>query len=72
MISESAPNISLMLSDWLPTCIRALRSKIADHEASIVDLRAELGKLEKHAAVEGLTVDDVPPVVPAVPVNAEG
>ena len=28
------------------------------HEQAIVDLRAELEKLVKHAAVEGLTVDD--------------
>lgn len=64
MTSDSAPNIELMLADWLPTCIRAKRSQIADHEQAIVTLRAELGKLEKHAAVEGLTVDDVQPASP--------
>lgn len=66
MTSDSAPNIELMLADWLPTCIRAKRSQIHEHEAAIVTLRSELGKLEKHAAVEGITVDE-----PAAPAKGE-
>lgn len=56
----NAPNLILMLKDHLPAAIRSSKERIALHEASIVELRAELEKLVKHAAVEGISVEEPP------------
>lgn len=57
----NAPNLTLMMREWLPNAIRSAKASIALHEAAIVELREELERLVKHAAVEGLTVDDPSP-----------
>lgn len=62
LADPNAPNLLLMLKDHLPNAIRSAKERIATHEAAIVELRAELEKLVKHAAVEGIQVDDPAPI----------
>ena len=51
----SAPvNVLLMLTDHLPNRHRELRDELKRVEQREQDIRAEISRLEKHAAIEGI------------------
>jgi catechol-2,3-dioxygenase len=58
--AQAAPsvNILLMVRQHAANEARALRRKIAAHEAQLLADRAELERLIHHAAIEGLRLDD--------------
>ena len=57
----SAPvNVLLMLVDNLPHRHREVLADIAKCEKKIAELRAEVSRLEKHAAIEGIALNHEP------------
>ena len=56
----NAPNLLLMLEDHLPNAIRASKATITRLERQLVDERATLEILIRHAAVANIVVDDEP------------
>jgi hypothetical protein len=49
-------NVLLMLREHLPNRHRELLSEIAANERRTSELRAEVSRIEKHAAVEGISL----------------
>ena len=67
MSDPNAPNLILMLTEWLPPAIKSAKDTITRLEAQLVKVRAELGVLERHAAVAGIAVDEPAPPVEDAP-----
>ena len=67
---ENNINVLLLLRDHLPNAIRSVKSNITRMEAALVEARAELEVLVRHAAVAQIVVEDTvaqPPTPDAAP-----
>lgn len=62
-------NVLLMLSEHLPRRHREVLADIAGMERRIGELRAEVSRLEKHAAIEGI---DLTPPAPTLTLEQAG
>jgi len=56
--SQPTVNVLLMLSEHLPRRHRELKDELVRLDVREQELRAELSRLEKHAAIEGITLTE--------------
>ena len=62
-----APNLILMLHDHLPNAIKSVKAHITRLESSLVEARAELEVLVRHAAVANISLEDAAPLTETAP-----